>query len=220
MKKLTRKSLEELAMMLPVVENEIQTSFVGGGNGESITKPYTSFKYEDFGEQFTDGLINTPDGVYYVAEPSKTYSNDISASYYFGGSPETDYSEYYGLYNDSDTGGFLNWLKSLTKSEYKAEMSWSTFSSLSFPTSNSIIEDVFNFVVTKKSPLFEYMLKNINDQLNGLRNTISPNVNTNFTVTFETSTEKDGNGLISVMKVTYYHRRYGWRRATSTRKIL
>lgn len=35
MRKLTRKSLEELAMMLPVVENEIQASYVGGGNGDS-----------------------------------------------------------------------------------------------------------------------------------------------------------------------------------------
>ena len=44
MRKLTRMSLEELAMTLPVVENEIQASYVGGGNG-TYEDPYTQKEY-------------------------------------------------------------------------------------------------------------------------------------------------------------------------------
>ena len=44
MRKLTRKSLSELAMMLPVVENEIQASYVGGGDG-TLFDPYTMAEY-------------------------------------------------------------------------------------------------------------------------------------------------------------------------------
>ena len=35
MKKLTRKSLNELAKTMPVIEESLQMSYVGGGNGTS-----------------------------------------------------------------------------------------------------------------------------------------------------------------------------------------
>ena len=40
MKKLTRKSLNELAKTMPVIEESLQMSYVGGGNGTSAN-PYT-----------------------------------------------------------------------------------------------------------------------------------------------------------------------------------
>ncbi len=40
MRKLTRRSLDELAKTLPVIEESFQTSYVGGGNGTSAS-PYT-----------------------------------------------------------------------------------------------------------------------------------------------------------------------------------
>ncbi|MFK2339829.1 hypothetical protein ACIXMT_17265 [Bacteroides fragilis] len=45
MKKLTRKSLNELAKTMPVIEESLQMSYVGGGNGTSAN-PYTQEEYE------------------------------------------------------------------------------------------------------------------------------------------------------------------------------
>ena len=44
MKKLTRKSLNELAKTMPVIEESLQMSYVGGGNGTSAN-PYTQVAY-------------------------------------------------------------------------------------------------------------------------------------------------------------------------------
>ena len=41
MRKLTRKSLSELAQKMPVLSENVQSSFIGGGNGTSVSDPYT-----------------------------------------------------------------------------------------------------------------------------------------------------------------------------------
>ena len=45
MRKLTRKSLDELAKTLPVIEESFQMIYVGGGNGTS-TSPYTQAEFD------------------------------------------------------------------------------------------------------------------------------------------------------------------------------
>lgn len=45
MRKLTRKSLDELAKMLPVIEESFQMSYVGGGDGTSAN-PYTVTEFD------------------------------------------------------------------------------------------------------------------------------------------------------------------------------
>ena len=46
MKKLTRKSLNELAKTMPVIEESLQMSYVGGGNGTSAN-PYTQAEFDN-----------------------------------------------------------------------------------------------------------------------------------------------------------------------------
>ncbi len=45
MRKLTRKSLDELAKTLPVIEESFQMSYVGGGDGTSAN-PYTVAEFD------------------------------------------------------------------------------------------------------------------------------------------------------------------------------
>lgn len=44
MKKLTRNSLDELAQRMPVLNEELQRSFIGGGNGTK-DNPYTETEF-------------------------------------------------------------------------------------------------------------------------------------------------------------------------------
>lgn len=52
MKKLTRKSLEELAKTLPVIEESFQMSYVGGGDGTSAS-PYTQAEFDSIADSGT-----------------------------------------------------------------------------------------------------------------------------------------------------------------------
>ena len=51
MKKLTRKSLDELALRMPVLSEEVQSTFIGGGDG-SENNPFTLSAYKDLSRQF------------------------------------------------------------------------------------------------------------------------------------------------------------------------
>ena len=101
MKKLTRKSLSELAMMLPVVENEIQTSFVGGGAG-TRTDPFTLWEWEEMGTSFTKGWVE-------FSSDTISYLKMDYYSYFSGNGYDDYYNDYYNdeggtsLYNDTDT---------------------------------------------------------------------------------------------------------------------
>lgn len=55
MRKLTRRSLDELAKTLPVIEESFQTSYVGGGNGTSAS-PYTVAEFESICVAATTGM--------------------------------------------------------------------------------------------------------------------------------------------------------------------
>ena len=80
MKKLTRKSLSELAIMLPVVENEIQTSFVGGGAG-TRTDPFTLWEWEEMGTSFRKGWVEfSPNVVSYLTQDYYTMEVIITAT--------------------------------------------------------------------------------------------------------------------------------------------
>lgn len=78
MKKLTRKSLDELAKTLPVIEKKDQTVFVGGGNGTSAS-PYSIAEYDFMCNQGTwrGGYVSgwgyvSPD---VICTPNSNYSS-------------------------------------------------------------------------------------------------------------------------------------------------
>lgn len=72
MRKLTRKSLEELAQRMPVLSEEVQSSFVGGGIGTK-TCPYTLEQYKNMGTFFKSGWVDFPDSVTYLKTDYYSY---------------------------------------------------------------------------------------------------------------------------------------------------
>lgn len=106
MKKLTRKSLDELALRMPVLSEEVQSSYVGGGTGNTIMDPLTFDQYRSMGSFFISGWVDLPDSISILKHPY---------DYYFGGSGSDgnggywDGSGSYGLtgYWDSDLGIFV-----------------------------------------------------------------------------------------------------------------
>lgn len=85
MKKLTRKSLDELAKTMPVIEESLQMSYVGGGNGTSAN-PYTQAEFDNMlsNDNWNGGYV---EGMGYVATNtyiygSSVYSGSVSQMYY------------------------------------------------------------------------------------------------------------------------------------------
>lgn len=85
MKKLTRKSLNELAKTMPVIEESLQMSYVGGGNGTSAN-PYTQAEFDNMlsNDNWNGGYV---EGMGYVATNtyiygSSVYSGSVSQMYY------------------------------------------------------------------------------------------------------------------------------------------
>lgn len=85
MKKLTRKSLDELAKTLPVIEEASQIHYVGGGDG-SPDNPYTQFEYNTMlnNSNWNGGYV---EGIGYVTNDvyihgSSTYPGQTSQDYY------------------------------------------------------------------------------------------------------------------------------------------
>lgn len=85
MKKLTRKSLNELAKTMPVIEESLQMSYVGGGNGTSAN-PYTQAEFDNMlsNDNWNGGYV---EGMRYVATNtyiygSSVYSGSVSQMYY------------------------------------------------------------------------------------------------------------------------------------------
>jgi hypothetical protein len=73
MKKLTKKNLDELAKVMPVLNENIQRSLIGGGNGTQ-TNPYTETEFDQF---LTSGYF--PGGyILFNGDSSGTY---LAASY-------------------------------------------------------------------------------------------------------------------------------------------
>lgn len=86
MRKLTRKSLDELAKTLPVIEEEFQMSYVGGGNGTSAS-PYTVAEFDSMccSDNWNGGYV---EGMGYVANDVYVYGN----STYPGGIFQNSYT--------------------------------------------------------------------------------------------------------------------------------
>ena len=103
-KKLTRKSLNELAIMMPILSEIQQKTFVGGGDG-TYGNPYTWEEYSNFltkgtwyggyvdGYGFVDSSGSYDSGTYY----------DTSGSYGIGDSGSTS-----GSYNQNDGVNIYN----------------------------------------------------------------------------------------------------------------
>ena len=82
---MTRKSLDELAKTLPVIEEASQIHYVGGGDG-SPDNPYTQFEYNTMlnNSNWNGGYV---EGIGYVANDvyvygSSTYPRQTSQVYY------------------------------------------------------------------------------------------------------------------------------------------
>lgn len=101
MKKLTRKSLSELAMMLPVVEEKVQTSLFGGGSG-TLTDPFTLMEWEEMGTSFTKGWVEFSSNI--LSYQRTDYYSYFGGSAYGDGDSDNDCDEGgTSLYNDTDT---------------------------------------------------------------------------------------------------------------------
>lgn len=107
MRKLTRKSLEELAKTLPVIEDRFQKSYVGGGDGTS-TSPYTAAEFDNM---LSEGSWNGGyvDGMGYVGNdtvctndnPSNAGGDGTSANPY----TKAEFDSM--LSNDNWNGGYV-----------------------------------------------------------------------------------------------------------------
>ena len=106
MKKLTIKSLNELAKTMPVIEESLQMSYVGGGNGTSAN-PYTQEEYESM---VSSGIWNGG----YVENWGYTFPEMAVSSYDPNNLPKTGVDSYDLMYQ----GGFAI--------GYKAGLSGST----------------------------------------------------------------------------------------------
>lgn len=73
MRKLTRKSLDELAKTLQVIEESFQMSYVGGGDGTSAN-PYTVTEFDSMcsSNNWNGGYV---EGMGYVANDTYIYGN-------------------------------------------------------------------------------------------------------------------------------------------------
>lgn len=98
MKKLTRKSLDELAQRMPVLSENVQSTFIGGGNG-SRENPFTLWEYEELGSAFTKGWVTVSSDIvsYLTHEYSYYFSGGIDGFLtYLGGSGYDGMSGYWG----------------------------------------------------------------------------------------------------------------------------
>ena len=84
MKKLTKKNLSELAKTMPVIEESLQMSYVGGGNGTSAN-PYTKVEFDSMlsNDNWNGGYV---EGMGYVAPNTYIYGNSV-----YWGSESQDY---------------------------------------------------------------------------------------------------------------------------------
>ena len=75
MKKLTKKNLSELAKTMPVIEESLQMSYVGGGNGTSAN-PYTKVEFDSMlsNDNWNGGYV---EGMGYVAPNTYIYGNSV-----------------------------------------------------------------------------------------------------------------------------------------------
>lgn len=100
MKKLTRKSLDELAQRMPVLSEKVQSSFIGGGNGTSVSDPYTFEQYKAMGNTFVKGWVDLPDSISFLRIDYDTYMETYGGydgvSGYWGGSGYDGASGYWG----------------------------------------------------------------------------------------------------------------------------
>lgn len=85
MRKLTRRSLDELAKTLPVIEESFQMGYIGGGDGTSAS-PYTVAEFESMcsSDNWNGGYV---EGMGYVANDvyvygNSTYPGQTSQDYY------------------------------------------------------------------------------------------------------------------------------------------
>lgn len=114
MRKLTKKSLDELAQRMPVLSEKVQSSFIGGGTG-TRENPFTFGEYKDLGSLFTEGWVDLPDSISYLTHDYDYYFGDSGydmlsflggsgydgASGYWGGS---GYDGASGYWDGSDSG--------------------------------------------------------------------------------------------------------------------
>lgn len=111
MRKLTRKSLSELAQKMPVLSENVQSSFIGGGNGTSVSDPYTFEQYKAMGTTFIKGWVDLPDSISFLKIDYDTYMEMYGGydgvSGYWGGSGYDGTSGYWdgsGNYWDNGEG--------------------------------------------------------------------------------------------------------------------
>ena len=119
MRKLTRKSLDELAQRMPVLSEEVQSSFVGGGDG-SFNDPYT---FEEYSK------LHNPTQVFYLND-SGTICYDLPDVVVVGQSGSVSGSVPWsisGNASDPNTGSGIYYSWGNLGGDYGNEAFWSWF---------------------------------------------------------------------------------------------
>ncbi|SFL63001.1 hypothetical protein [Proteiniphilum acetatigenes] len=107
MQKLTRKSLDELAILMPVINEIRQKTYIGGGDG-SIYSPYTIYEFDylvsigSWNGGYIDGWGYTAPEVTILGSYDGSGSNEGSGSY--GGNGSNGYS---GTFNINNAVNYL-----------------------------------------------------------------------------------------------------------------
>lgn len=98
MKKLTKLSLDELSLVLPILTEKEQSSYFGGGDG-SISSPYTILEWAAISQtdQWHGGYVTIPG----LSSPQYLTASQRASSY-VGGDPVWDQG-----YNDGFVQGYV-----------------------------------------------------------------------------------------------------------------
>lgn len=97
-RELTKESLAELAMRMPVLSENVQSSYVGKGTGNTVMDPLTFDQYRSMGSFFISGWVDLPDSISLLKHPY---------DYYFGGSGYDGMSGYWGGSGYDGMSGYL-----------------------------------------------------------------------------------------------------------------
>lgn len=110
-KKISRESLFELAKRMPTLNEKVQATLVGGGNG-TRENPFSLSEYMDLGDLFQTGWGDLPDSVSYLTCPYSVYYSSSGLDYSLGNYYESGFMDDSGLYNDSGIheggGGYID----------------------------------------------------------------------------------------------------------------
>lgn len=104
-KKISRGSLFELAKRMPTLNEKVQATLVGGGNG-TRENPFSLSEYMDLGDLFQTGWVDLPDSISYLTCPYSVYysSSGLDDMSGYDNNNGTGFLDESGNYTNLDSG--------------------------------------------------------------------------------------------------------------------